>query len=103
MLANENPDLSDILSEKVHEVSGCSSVGPERRAHHVTSSVTPALVPVVGTIRAQAGSDRFSENDAASSSCVGNYLGAAFAHHVDDVYWTVDLRTLLAQYSTNQG
>lgn len=52
-----------ILGKKIHQVAWGGGVRPEGRAHHVTGSMPPALVPVVGSISAQTGRNRLPKDN----------------------------------------
>jgi hypothetical protein len=58
----------------------------------VAGGVSPALVPVVGSICTDGGGQRLAENDGAVGLFGGNHVGRGLAHHSYHVQRAVDLR-----------
>ena len=59
VLVLRNPPVY-IPGKEVHQVLRSGGIWSERGSHHMRSSMVPALVPVVSTISAQTGSNRFT-------------------------------------------
>ena len=63
------------LGQQGHEVAWGGGVRAQRRAHDVARSVPPALVPVVGAVCSEAGSDGLTKHHVPCSEC--NEVGGA--------------------------
>ena len=50
------------LCQQIHEIVWCRGITAQRRAHHMTSRMTPALVEHVSAVRAQASSNGLSKD-----------------------------------------
>ena len=64
-IINRTVSTQCLPRQQRHQISRSGWVRSKWGSHHVTSSVTPALVPVVGSVGSQASGDRLAEHNVA--------------------------------------
>lgn len=84
--------LRNLRSQQVNQVIGGVGVGPQGWAGHVAGGVSPALVPVVGSVSADGSGQGLAENDGALGPFGGHHVAGRLAHHSHHVQRAVDLR-----------
>jgi hypothetical protein len=84
-------DVLHLRSQQFNQVVWSLWIWSKGRASHVSSSMPPALVPIMGAVGADGSGERLAKHDGAVGLLRGHNIAGRLAHHAHNVQRAVDL------------